>query len=142
MKLRSRTTLCLSLFFVSSTLVFSQRADYDIKAVFVKFSPKKITLKNSIVFTYKIENEGGLDIPAKSYDVEFYIDNKLLNFDYATGKLIAEKGNVIYSTENGAGYIPKIPGKHTYKLVVNTKKLLKEANIKNNIIEGTFIVSK
>ena len=86
MKLISILSLFIFLF-ISISINSQQKDEYDIKAEFVKYSPEKITLNNPVIFTYRIENCGKSEIPAKSYDVEFYIDNKLVNSDYATKKL-------------------------------------------------------
>ncbi|GAB4127448.1 MAG: hypothetical protein Fur0015_01060 [Ignavibacteriales bacterium] len=127
---------------VLNTNIISQPKDiYDIKATFVKHSPK-ITLNKPVKFTYRIENCGEKEVPAKSYDVEFYVDNKLINWDYSTPKLKLINGIVDYSTEGKSKYVPKKLGKHTYKLVVDPKNKLKETNKGNNVIEGVFFVKK
>ncbi len=142
MKPLSLITVLLILFVVLNTNIISeQKEESDIKAVYVKHSPEKITLQNPVVFIYRIENCGKKEIPAKSYDVEFYVDNKLINFDYTTPKLKV-KGYTIYSTEKESRYIPRVIGKHIYKLIIVPKNRLKELNKKNNIIEGSFIVEK
>lgn len=143
MKLISRVSIVLGLFVTLSTNIISQqKEESDIKAVYVKYSPEKITLQNPVVFTYRIENCGKKEIPEKSYDVEFYVDNKLINWDYAAPKLKVENGNVIYSTEKESRYIPKVLGKHSYKLIVDPKNRLKEVSKTNNVIEGSFVVEK
>jgi len=141
MKLISILSLFIFLF-INLSINSQQKDEYDIKAVFVKYSPEKITLNNPVIFTYRIENCGKKEIPAKSYDVEFYIDNKLVNSDYATKKLKVVKGIVEYSTQGDSRYIPKKLGKHTYKLIVDPKNRLKEVTKTNNVIEGSFVVEK
>lgn len=131
------------IFLLSLTNCLAQeKIVYDIKAVSVKYIPQNITLMEPVVFNYIIENYGKIEIPPKSYDVEFYIDNKLVNFDYATPKLKVVKGTVEYSTRGDSRYIPKKLGKHKYKLIVDPKNRLNETNKKNNVIEGYFIVNK
>ena len=138
--------IVIFLFFLTSlsTSIFSQqkKADYDIKAVFVKHTPKEITLNNPVVFYYRIKNCGNNIIPAKTYDVKFYVDNKLKNFDYATAKLNVKNGVIEYATKGSSQYIPQKLGKHTYKLVVAPKKILSFENKANNVIEGSFFVKK
>ena len=139
----------VKLFFVFNVILFltftyclaQENNGYDIKAVSVTFMPYKITLMKPVVFNYIIGNNGLIEIPSKSYDVEFYIDNKLVNFDYNTPK-VKLKGIVEYSTQGTSKYIPKKLGKHTFKLIVDPKNRLKETNKKNNVIEGYFVVKK
>ncbi|MDP2366183.1 MAG: CARDB domain-containing protein [Ignavibacteria bacterium] len=143
MKIIFRISIYLSVFVVLNTNIISQPKDvYDIKATYVKYSPENITLNNPVEFTYRIENCGEQEVPAKSYDVEFYVDNKLINWDYATPKLKLINGIVDYSTEGDSRYAPKKLGKHTYKLVVDPKNRLKETDKANNVIEGVFVVKK
>lgn len=143
MKIIFRISIYLSVFLVLSTNIISQSKDiYDIKATYVKYSPENITLNNPVEFNYRIENCGEQEVPAKSYDVEFYVDNKLINWDYSTPKLKLKNGIVEYSTKNGSRYAPKKLGKHTYKLVVDAKNRLKETDKANNVIEGVFVVTK
>ncbi|MFZ5948696.1 MAG: CARDB domain-containing protein [Stygiobacter sp.] len=139
----------VKLFFVFNVILFltftyslaQENNGYDIKAVSVTFMPYKITLMKAVVFNYIIGNNGLIEIPSKSYDVEFYIDNKLVDFDYNTPK-VKLKGIIKYSTQGKSKYIPKKLGKHTFKLIVDPKNRLKETNKKNNVIEGYFVVKK
>ena len=143
MKIIFRISIYLSVFVVLNTSVISQPKDeYDIKATYVKYSPENITLNNPVEFTYRIENCGEKEVPAKYYDVEFYVDNKLINWDYATPKLKLKNGIVEYSTKGDSRYILKKLGEHNYKLVVDAKNRLKESYKANNVIEGVFAVKK
>ncbi len=126
MKPISRVAILLIILVFLSTSIFPKNkgAKYDIKAEFVKYTPNKVILNNPVVFYYRIKNCGKDIIPAKSYDVEFYVDNKLINFDYATAKLKVKNGIIEYATKGSSHYIPKKLGKHSYKLVVIPKKIL------------------
>jgi subtilase family serine protease len=132
--------LSMMLLFYNTISIAQENNAYDIKAISVEYKPNIIVLNKSVVFTYRIENCGNKEIPQKSYDVEFYIDDKLVNFDYATPRLKIDKGIVEYSTEGDSKYLAKQLGKHSYKLIVDPKNRLREVNKSNNIIEGIFVV--
>ncbi len=129
-------------FFNINILAQQNKPEYDIKAAFVKLNPEIVTLNNPVSFHYRIENSGKRSVPAKSYNVEFYIDDKLINYDYVSAKLNAKNGIIEYTTKDDSRYIPKKLGKHTYRLVIVPKEILKNENSANNIIEGSFFVIK
>jgi hypothetical protein len=86
-----------------------------------------------------IGNKGNSDANKKLWSWFLYIDGKLVSFnrvypfDLESGKSIGSSPG--YNKKYGS-FIFKKSGKYLYKLIIKTKKKLKEFDKTNNIIEG------
>lgn len=90
-----------------------------------------------MVFTYAVENLGSDTIPARAYDVEFYVDGELVSFDRAPPLPLDLGMPATYSKD--AGYFdfkPMRSGRVKYRLVLDPGNRLAEADESNNVVEG------
>ena len=112
--------------------------DYDLSGRVIEHDPSHIKIGDKITFTYEVRNAGTTSIPAKSYDVEFYVDGKLVSFDRATSG-IAPGGRTVYSKAEGSYHVEGIAsGLHTFRLVLDPRNKLAEWDESNNVVEGKF----
>ncbi len=116
--------------------------DYDLTGEVAQHSPGPIKSGDRVTFTYEVKNVGRSTIPAKSYDVEFYVDGRLVSFDRATSRIPAGESTT-YSKAEGYYHVEGItPGKHAYRLMLDPRNGLAERDESNNVIEGTFKVAE
>jgi subtilase family serine protease len=116
--------------------------DYDLTGKVIKLSPNTINAGDRATFTYEVSNAGGSAIPAKSYDVEFYVDGKLVSFDRATSRIPTGKSTIYSKTEGYHDVEAITPGVHAYRLVLDPQNRLAERDESNNVIEGKFEIAK
>jgi phage baseplate assembly protein gpV len=116
--------------------------DYELTGQVIKHSPDPVKAGDRVTFTYEVSNTGSSPVPAKSYDVEFYLDGKLVSFDRATSGISVE-GRTIYSMSEGYWHVEGISsGVHTFRLVLDPRNRLAERNESNNVVEGKFEVAE
>lgn len=109
--------------------------DYDLAAGKVIISPNPVIAHAKYSHEYSIQNKGPSTIPSETFEVEFYIDGHLANFDRRTSEM--RPGQVIfYYGKSDAKFSA---GAHSYRLV-DPDHRLKETNEGNNILEGSFLV--
>jgi len=113
-------------------------ADYDLEAVKALISPEPAIFGKNMTEYEVVRNSGPSTVPGGTYDVEFYIDNRLVSFDRATSTLGPGEENH-YS---GRGQCDFAPGIHRFRLIVDARNRLKEIDESNNVFEGTFEVTK
>ena len=114
--------------------------DYDLEATSVTFTPKEVFVGDPVVFSKVISNVGKDAIPARSYEVDLYLEEDRISFDHATS-MIPPGGNIPYGMAPGYHHWkPTKPGTYTYRFVVDERNRLAETNEGNNQIIGVITV--
>ncbi len=91
-----------------------------------------------------VGNKGTAPANRKKWSWFFYIDDNLVSFnreypfDFKNGFKMST-GPVNFKSKYGH-YTFKKKGKHTYKLIIKTKRKFEEIDKTNNYIEGTILV--
>jgi hypothetical protein len=67
---------------------------------------------SKVTITYSVLNGGSSIVPARSYEIEFYLDAQLASFDRATGSVLPHSKTVYTFSQK------VVPGRHTYRLVL------------------------
>jgi hypothetical protein len=113
-------------------------ADYDLEAVKAVISPNPAIFGEKMTEHEVVRNSGPSTVPGGTYEVEFYIDNRLVSFDRATSTL-GPRHEIAYSSRLQCDFAP---GVHSFRLIVDPENRLKEIDESNNILTGTFEVIK
>ncbi|MCD8399640.1 hypothetical protein [Tenacibaculum finnmarkense] len=104
-----------------------------------------VKLGTRIIPYVTIGNKGNVSANKKHWGYFLYIDDKLVSFartsifDLKSGETLNFKKFQSWNKQYGS-FVAKEKRKHYYKLVIKTKRKLKEFDKKNNILEGSFIV--
>ncbi len=113
-----------------------QAGDYELTGKVIKHSPDPLRAGDGVTFTYEVKNAGRSAIPARAYEVEFYVDGRLVSFDRAASE-IAPGGRSIYSKVEGSRHVEGItPGVHHFRLVLDPQERLAERDETNKVIDG------
>ena len=114
--------------------------NYDLASKRITWAPNPVEAGDHVIFTYSVDNLGSSTIPAKTYDVDFYVDGELVSFDHMTSDLYPGL-KTEYSTSPGTPHFRATKaGTFAYKLVLDPDNRLKETDETNNVITGTFVV--
>ena len=114
---------------------------YDLTCKVTSISPATIYVGDKVVFSYSVSNLGSSTLPARTYDVDFYVNGSLVSFDHATSSLIAG-GSTSYSMEPPYYHFDaKAPGQYSYKLLVDPTNRVPETDENNNVVVGSFVVN-
>jgi subtilase family serine protease len=114
--------------------------DYDLVAAAVTVRPAVVHVGEKVVLDHTVRNLGRDTVPGRTFDVDLYVDGKLVSFDHGTHDLGAGQ-KVDYG--KSAGYFdwqPTKPGKYRYRLVVDELNNIPETDEKNNMLEGDIEV--
>jgi subtilase family serine protease len=113
---------------------------YDLEATSVTIKPKEVFVGDGVTFTQTVTNKGKDAIPARSYEVTLYLENKSIAFDRDTSRIEPDM-SIIYDMSDGKHHwVPTIPGTYKFRLVADEKNTLLETNEGNNEITGSIIV--
>lgn len=115
--------------------------NYDLAPGAISWSPDPVDVGDEVSFTYSVENRGTDAIPARTYEVEFYVGGKLVSFDRAPPLPLEPGLDSTYS--NSPGYFDfkaSEPGKVRYRLVLDPGDRLSETDEANNVAEGDLDV--
>ena len=115
---------------------------FDLTSFNFTVTPPEIHVGDRVGFTYTIINLGKSIVPAKTYDVELYVDGKLVAFDRATSPIGPGQQNryvnPIGTWDSGTGP----PRSVSYRLVIDPDNRILETDESNNVIIGSFEVKK
>lgn len=108
--------------------------NYDLEATSVTVEPTEIFVGDGVVFSKIITNKGKDAIPARSYEVDLYVEGEVVSFDHATSRI--EPGlNVDYGMSSGFHHWkPTTPGIYKYRFIVDEGNRLVETDEGNNVI--------
>ena len=116
--------------------------NYDLTSKSITYLPNPVKVGDEVVFTYTVDNIGKSDVPAKTYDVDFYVNGKRVSFDHATS-LIPSGLKTTYSMAKGYYHFKASkPGKYIYMIVIDPNNRLKEFNETNNVVQGVIEVTE
>ena len=135
--------LLLGLMLLGSSLAFAQSSrppQYDLTCSAFTYSPSKPVVGDALRFEYTIANFGKDAVPPNSYDIDLYLDDKLIAFDHGTKGMKGRPGRTVYAVPATEDSKLITPGVHRYKLVIDSKNRLPESNERNNVREGTITV--
>lgn len=114
--------------------------NYDLASKSISWQPNPVEVGDLVIFTYSVDNLDSSRIPDRTYDVDFYVDGKLVSFDHATSAIYPGL-QTVYSTSPGTPHFRATQaGTFSYKLVLDPDNRLKETDETNNIITGSFVV--
>ena len=135
--------MCLALL-VAGCKKSAPPGNYDLANTSITFSPNPVKVGDKVVFTYTVINLGTSDVPEKTYDIEFWIDGKKVSYDYASPiSLAAGNRPITHSMAPGFFHFEaKQAGTYKYKLLLDPRDRVNETDEGNNVIEGTFAVTK
>lgn len=135
--------IIVALIFIYLIYQFSLKpGSWDLTGEIIGYTPNPAYVGDKVSFTYVVRNLGKNTLPTGSYEVEFYVDDKLVSFDRA-GNPLTPGGGVTYSRSEGYyDFIPDKPGKYSYILILDPKNTFKETNEDNNKIIGEITVLK
>ena len=106
----------------------------------VTYEPNPVHVRDKVVFTQVIRNEGRDTVRGGTFNVDLYVDGRRVAFDHGTSNLPAGK-SVTYSMAPGYfNWQPTKAGRHHYRFVVDEHNTVPEQNKKNNVIEGDINV--
>ena len=75
-------------------------------------------------------------VPGKTFEVDLYVDGKVVSFGHGTHELVAGQ-KIEYGMVAGSfHWQPAKPGKYRYRLVVDESNNLAETDEKNNVLAG------
>ena len=114
--------------------------NYDLTPQHIKINPSPTYVGDKVVFIIGIKNQGKDTIPEKAYEWEFYVDNKLLNFDRSTGSLSGHSDTEYSMSDGYWAFTATNAGTHSYRMVLDPDNRLAETNESNNVVSGTFEV--
>lgn len=115
--------------------------NYDLTSKSITYLPNPVKVGDEVVFTYTVDNLGKSGVPAKTYDIVFYVNGKRVSFDHDTS-LIPAGLKTTYSKAPGYYHFKASkPGKYEYKLIIDPGNRLKETDEANNVIRGFIEVT-
>ncbi len=106
----------------------------------VSHTPSSVHVGDEVTFLYSIKNQGLAAAPARSYEVEFYVEDELVSFDRGTSGLEPNRSNSYSKYGDYYHFKPKKAGEISYRVVVDPKGSLVESDEKNNILRGQIEV--
>ena len=101
-----------------------------------------VKVGTKIIPSVTIGNKGNIPVDRKKWSFFLYIDDKLVKFsrrapfDLPSGRTMKFSRNEF--NKSYGSFIIKEKRKYPYKLIIKTKRKLKEFDKENNIIEGTI----
>lgn len=116
--------------------------NYDLTSKSITYSPNPIKVGDEVIFTYTVDNLGKSDVPARTYEVDFYVNGRRVSFDESTSQIFAGLKTTYSKAEGYYHFKATKTGIYTYKLVIDPYNSLKETDETNNVIDGEFEVIK
>ncbi|MBN8419750.1 MAG: hypothetical protein J0L73_12595 [Verrucomicrobia bacterium] len=110
--------------------------DYDLVAASVTVHPAVVHVGDKVILDHAVQNMGRDTVPGKTFEVDLYVDGKVVSFDHGTHELGAGQ-KIEYGMVAGSfHWQPAKPGKYRYRLVVDESNNLAETDEKNNVLAG------
>jgi len=114
----------------------------DLSCPPVVHEPASVHVGDAVTFTYAVSNAGPGSAPGGRYELEFYVDGRLIGGDQRTSTIPPGRA-VVYSKMPGAFHFRAgTTGEHNYMVVADPKHTLKETDESNNVRRGRFHVSE
>ena len=145
-------SLFLSLSCGTARLSQAPPGNYDLVALEVRHHPEHVKVGDEVAFTRSLANKGADTVPARTFNVDLYLDGKLIGFDHATHHVdplgnhdpdSTWVGRQVYSMAEGYYHFrPTKPGIYKYKWILDKENNLHETDETNNVIEGTIAVEQ
>ena len=119
MKTSSITLLVVALLVSCDQMpVSAPPGDYDLEATSVTIKPKEIFVGDGVVFSQVITNKGQDPIPARSYDVDLYVEQESVAFDHATSRIEPRRTTKYDMTPGHHHFKPTAPGVYKYRFIL------------------------
>ena len=106
----------------------------------VRYRPDTVHVGDEVYFSFGVRNQGKEAAPEKSYEVELYVDDSLVNFDRGASSIDPDKSIHYSRFPPHYDFKPTAPGTYTYRLIVDPKEALEESNERNNVATGSITV--
>lgn len=118
----------------------AQTGDYDLEAASLVYKPNPVRVGDRVVFNYAVKNNGTNTVPARSYQVDLYLDGRLISFDHGTSDLLPGRTTSYGMSGGYFDWQPTNAARYHYRFVVDEMNTVRERIETNNVLEGDIDV--
>jgi len=114
--------------------------DFDLEAASLAYKPNPVRVGDKVVFNYTVRNNGTNTVLGRTYQVDLYLNARLISFDHGTSDLLPGRTTSYGSSGGHFHWQPTNAARYHYRFVVDEQNTVRERIETNNVLEGDIDV--